>query len=314
MRKNDLILFAVVFVSLGLGVLAPATGTVFQPFMLYFMMTLLFLSFLRIDFDQFLRVSRRSALRLAILTIIKLIALPVALYYAALFTIPDYAIPVLLLSGISTGVVAPFIATLLPADTAAVLRMVVITSIIAPFSLPALVKLLAGAEITIPLDVMIRLLCFVVFAPIAAVLLVRRFLPWLIEPISKIQYPVSLLLFSVINLGVFSKYSQFFMQHPADILFSLVLSYVLSFIYYVTGMFLCPARGLSERVAASISIAIMNNVLVIVFSSRFFGPLSPLLAAMYMFPFFTMFVPLKMFLRRFEERPDPILERYKPRS
>ncbi len=37
----------------------------------------------------------------------------------------------------------------------------------------------------------------------------------------------------------------------------------------------------------------MNNVLVIVFSSRFFGPLSPTLAAMYMFPFYTLIVPAK---------------------
>ena len=55
-----------------------------------------------------------------------------------------------------------------------------------------------------------------------------------------------------------------------------------------------PGLGHSERLAAGVSLAVVNNVLVIVFSSRFFGPLSPLLAAMYMFPFFTMMIPVKL--------------------
>jgi BASS family bile acid:Na+ symporter len=45
--------------------------------------------------------------------------------------------------------------------------------------------------------------------------------------------------------------------------------------------------------------AIMNNVLVIVFSAQFFGALSPTLAAMYMLPFFTMIVPVKLLAQWF---------------
>jgi BASS family bile acid:Na+ symporter len=38
----------------------------------------------------------------------------------------------------------------------------------------------------------------------------------------------------------------------------------------------------------------MNNVLIVAFSSQFFGPLSPALAALYMLPFFTMIVPARI--------------------
>ena len=51
---------------------------------------------------------------------------------------PSYAIAALLLSGISTGVVAPFISNLVQANSALVLVMVVTTSLFAPFSLPIL--------------------------------------------------------------------------------------------------------------------------------------------------------------------------------
>ena len=113
-------------------------------------MLLLFLSFLKIDFSALLDTSRDSLLRLATMASVKLIVLPTALYAIALFVMPDYAVPILLLSGISTGVVAPFLASLVAADVATVLRMVIVTSLAVPFSLPCLVKLLAGAELSIP--------------------------------------------------------------------------------------------------------------------------------------------------------------------
>ncbi|MGO9568122.1 MAG: bile acid:sodium symporter [Desulfomonilaceae bacterium] len=300
MRIDDLILFVVIFGSAAAAVFLPDAGRIFQPYLLCFMMLLLFLSFLKIDFGALLDTSRGSLLRLATMASVKLIILPTALYAIALFVMPDYAVPILLLSGISTGVVAPFLATLVAADVATVLRMVIITSLVVPLSLPCLVKLLAGAELSIPLDLMIRLLALVIFVPMGSVLVLRKFVPRALEKIAQWQYPVSLLLFALVNLGVFSKYSSFFFQHPGKLLVCLAVAYALSVIYYLTGFLLVPGRQVRERLAAAVSLAVMNNVLVIVFSSHFFGPLSPTLAAMYMFPFFTMIVPVKLIAHRVE--------------
>ncbi len=302
MRFNDLILFAVVFGSIGAAVMFPEAGTVFQPFLLYFMMLFLFLSFLKIDFRAFLDTSASSLSRLALMTAVKLVALPAILYFLSLAVLPDYALPILLLSGISTGVVAPFMAAVVSADVAAVLRMVIVTSLIVPFSLPSLVKLLAGAEIEIPLSTMIELLAVVIFIPIIAVIFLRRYLPSLIQFLADRQFHISLVLFTLINLGVFSKYSHFFFSHPESIVLSIAVAYILSVIYFVTGLLMTPGLNSSERVAAGVSLALMNNVLVIVFSSRFFGPLSPTLAAMYMFPFFTIIVPAKLLATRLQRK------------
>lgn len=291
---KDVILFAVIFGSAGVAILFPGIGSPFQPYLLYFMMTLLFLSFLRIDFQALLDTSWRSVFPLGILTAFKLIILPAVLYWLALLVDPEYALPVLLLSGISTGVVAPFVANILEADVASVVRMVVVTSLLVPVSLPGIVKLLAGAEISVPADVMIRMLSVVIFVPMAAVLVMKRFLPGVLARITVGQFPISLVLFGFINLGVFSKYSPFFFNHPGQIGIALALAYVLSAVYYLIGFLVSPSRKPSERLAAGVSLALMNNVLVIVFASSFFGPLAPTLAAMYMFPFFTMIAPLKL--------------------
>jgi bile acid:Na+ symporter, BASS family len=156
------------------------------------------------------------------------------------------------------------------------------------------VKILAGSSITIPLENMIQLLVVVVFVPMISVLFLRRHFPELIERISARQYPISLVTFCFINLGVFSKYSSFFFQNPGQILVAVGVAYVLSVVYYFTGFMMTPGRRREDRLAAGVSFAAMNNVLVVVFASRFFGPLSPTLAAMYMFPFFTMLLPVKL--------------------
>ncbi|HTY24101.1 MAG TPA: hypothetical protein VMC85_13285 [Desulfomonilaceae bacterium] len=296
MSLNDLILFVVIFGSTLLAVVFPDVGAVFQPYLLYIMMFILFLSFMKIDFHVLLDTSPRAMLGLAKLVVIKLLVLPVLLYWITIWIIPDYAVPVLLLSGVSTGVVGPFIATLVNAEVSQVARMVVVTSVLVPISLPGLVKLLAGADISIPLELMVWMLAVAIFVPMAAVLFMRRFLPGVLHAMDKLRFPLSLGAFAATNFGVFSQYSSFFYQNVGQILMAVAVAYVLSVIYYFIGFVVSPKQKPVDKLAAGVSLAIVNNVLVIVFSSQFFGPLSPTLAAMYMFPFFTMIVPVKLIM------------------
>jgi BASS family bile acid:Na+ symporter len=299
MSLKDGVLFAVVFASMALAVLAPSTGEPFQPYILHMLMFLLFLSFLRIDFGALLDTTFSSLSRLIALAMVKLFGLPAAAYWITNLISPEFAIPVLLLSGISTGVVAPFIGSLVGADIAQVLRLVIVTSCLAPFTLPLMVRLLAGAHISIPFGNMVHLLAYVIFVPMAMVIILRALWPDLPEKAARRQFGVSLGLFALVNLGVFSKYSSFFFLHPGDVVASLAVSYVLSAMYYAIGFLMSFRWTFAHRLAAGVGMAVINNVLVIVFSSQFFDPLAPTLAAMYMFPFYTMIVPVKVFTRRF---------------
>ena len=44
----------------------------------------------------------------------------------------------------------------------------------------------------------------------------------------------------------------------------------------------------------AVSLLYINNVLAVVFGGQFFGPKTPLLAAVYMLPVFLMLLPLRM--------------------
>jgi len=278
-----------------MGVLLPRIGSLFQPFVLYLMMLLLFLSFLTIKMDTIYLTLKNSVGTIALLAVVKTIVLPIGVYFLFKAMCPSYALAALLLSGISTGVVAPFISNVVKANSPLVLVMVVITSLLAPFTLPAIIKILLARSVDISLFAMIRTLCLVVFVPIFAVETLRRIKPGVIGGIMRRQFPISLAIFFIINMGVFSQYADFFYQEPATILTALAVAVVLSGIYLLVGILFLLPGSLENQLAGVISLGNMNSVLIIVFASQFFGPLEATLAAMYHFPFFGLILPLKLY-------------------
>ena len=261
------------------------------------MMALLFLSFWRIDFKALSDTSISSLRGLALLVGIKLVFLPVALYGVALLICPDYAIGVLLLSG-CTGVVAPFAATVLRADVTMVLRMVIVTSVIVPFSLPMLVKLLAGARVSVLVGYD-KPAGSGHFCPHGIGSCAAAVLAGLV----RVHRGAAVSFEFVV---IYGNQSGCLTPNTSGCFFGNACN------RYADGcrLLICcwhvaafPLRwsqrrrmrtGLSRR----FSTVIVNNVLVLVFSSDSFGPLSPTLAAMYMFPFFTVIVMGNYWLNR----------------
>ncbi len=301
-RKNDLILLLVVFSAMGVGIGLPKFGTIFTPYPLYFLMLQLFFSFLKINFLQVFAEAKERAFILLVLCLFKLLIIPIILFFLTQIFWPEYAVPVLLLSGISTGVVAPFISILLEASTLLVLMMVVVSSLLAPFSLPALVSFFARQTIEISFLAMVKTLAMVVFLPAMAVILLRHLYPSSLEKLEKVLFPVSLGTFACINLGVFAKYSAFFLKTPVAVGEAILFAFALSIIYHTVGVLLTWGMKKEDRLAGAISFAYMNNVLAVVFSSQFFGPLAPTLAALYMLPFFGMIIPARILGHHMRQR------------
>jgi len=294
-RIYDIVLFCVVLASFVTGILLPRVGALFQPLILFLLMAILFLSFLTIRPDEIRRIFRDRGRAVLWLSFLKLIAFPILVYFLFRIFLPSYAPAALLLAAASTGVIAPFISTLVSANAALVLVIVVITSILLPFTLPLLAKILLGQIMEVSLPVMIRMLALVIFIPVAAVRAVQIFIPDAIRPILKARYVLSLMIFAGTNMGVFSQYSDFFYRNPGTILEAAGVSILLGGIFLVLGFFALGKAPMEDRLAAAISMVNINSVLVLVFAARFFGPLESTVAAMYLIPFYGLIVPMRIF-------------------
>jgi bile acid:Na+ symporter, BASS family len=303
-QTKDWLMLAAIFGAMGVSILWPQAGAPFQPYPMVFMMMLLFLSFLSIPIESILQTARGCWLRLGCWLVLKLVILPVLLFYLTRAVYPEYALSALLLGGISTGVVSPFFSTLLDANTALVIMMVTASSILVPFTLPVLVRILAEQTLVISLPAMVQLLAQVVLAPLFAAEVLRFLSFRTAERISRNHYGLSLLLCIVIILGVVSRYADFFYGKPSVILEAVLVSAVLAVFSFVAGGLASLGRPLDDRLSIIISFGIINNILVVVFSSEFFGPIEPLVAMVYIVPFFCSIVFLRAYAMWLRKGPD----------
>jgi bile acid:Na+ symporter, BASS family len=298
LRLNDILLVFVVISSMAVSIIFPDFGSQFKALPFYCLMINFFLSYLSIDLASVWKALKGHRAHIFLFTLMKLAILPVIIYFGFSLFAPDYALSALLLTGVSTGVVAPMISNMVQGNSALVLVVVVITSVLAPLTLPAVIKVVVAKEVALSFLSMLRMLATVVFIPIIIVEIIRYLLPRLVAPILKVQFPVSLLLFALINLGVFYRYAPFFKKEPSVIIVATVVAFILAAIYCGVGILFFRKGSVENQLAGAVILGNINNVLVIVFSSEFFGPVEPLVAAMYMIPFFVIVIPLRYYRHR----------------
>jgi BASS family bile acid:Na+ symporter len=293
------LLIAVALAGIVGGVALPHMAGVLSPHVLYFMMTILFLSFLRIDFGALVRLGVGDLSEVAAWTTWKLIVLPISLWGLCRIIAPDLALAVLLLAGVSSGVTAPFFADLLGGNVERVLQGVVVTSLLVPLTLPALAHLLMRADFAIPYWPMVRMLLLVIFVPLLAALILRTLWPSMLARLERLQFPLVLILFLLINLGVFAQYSGFLRAHPGQVIYILLVCFILALLFACSGFLLSRlSRGRLNGLDGALQMTYVNNVLIVVFTARFFGVLETLTAAVYLLPLYTMIVPIRMVAQR----------------
>lgn len=297
-RLNDIVLVIVVIASMAAAIVFPDFGARFQALPFYCLMINFFLSYLSIDLADVWKVLKGHSREILGFTVLKLAILPVIIYFIFYFIAPQYALSALLLTGVSSGVVSPMISNMVKGNSSLVLVFVVITSALAPFTLPALIKVVVAKEVAISFLAMLKMLAMVIFIPIAIVEIIRYLTPKLVAPILKIQFPVSLFMFALINLGVFYRYASFFKKESMVIIMATIVVFILAAIYCIVGILFFRKGSLENQLAGAVMLGNINNVLVIVFSSEFFGPIEPLVAAMYMIPFFVIVIPLRYYRHR----------------
>ena len=115
-RGNDLLLVLVVMSSMTVAIIYPNFGSLFQALPVYCVMANFFLSYLSIEFTAVLKALKGHSRQIMTFTLMKLVLLPIILYLIFGFFAPAYALSALLLTGVSTGVVAPPMPTA-PADS-----------------------------------------------------------------------------------------------------------------------------------------------------------------------------------------------------
>ena len=296
LRLKDVVLLLSTFLSIGAGIFLPDISGYFSGVPTYTLIGFLFITFLPIHLKDLAETWTGQWRSIIAIVILKLGLLPIVAYYLfSSFADGKYGTAAILLSGISAGVAATFFAVLLEANKAMVLIVVVISSLLVPFTLPALVAFFLGQHLDISFLAMAKTLALILFIPLAAAELSKRYAKHLSRKIQENGFFLSIILIVVTNMGVFSGYSSFFHDNPSVVLTALGIAMLLSAYYFLAGLLVSWKKPVEYQLTVIICFGMMNNVLVLVFSTEFFSPVEPAVAAMYIIPFFMLLLPLRLY-------------------
>jgi BASS family bile acid:Na+ symporter len=292
--SNDAILAVAIAGSMSAGVLFPQAGLLVEPYLLVWLGILLFFNLIRLKPADLMATFTRPR-SLAVLAAVKLVALPLFMYAITYVLYRPLALPVLLVSGMSTGLGAPFVANIAGARLPLIVGMIIATSLSVPFVLPSLTYALVGSEFELPVANMILLLALALFIPLVAGYAVKRKAPKASEFADRNSFLLSIIFVILINMGMFSRLSPFFFSDQAFLAQNVLASFVLFAAFGLVGYAVSP-RG--DRPAGMIATAYVNNTLVMVFALQFFGPETAALAGLYNIPYYVGVLPLKRLLVR----------------
>lgn len=292
-RKQDALLLVTTYATMLLGILLPGLAEPLRAVPMACVMFLLLLSFLAVDLAQVLRCALSSPLETLRLLAVKCLLLPLAVFALYHYCWPDYRLAALLVAGASTAVLAPFFARLFQADVGLTAAVVILSSLLLPFTLPPLVAGLAGQNLRVGVGAMIQMLALMIFVPALAGRTCVRWLPrpadWLLQR----SYPLSLAAVALTNLGVFSRYSHYFLQNPSLALEAMAAGTLLVLVVLLAGPLLFRGTKPEFRATALVCTLFPNYILILAFSAQFFGPAEATFAATYSVPFFLQVLVLR---------------------
>lgn len=307
-------LFLAVTISMAIGVLLPQFSKIFAPYLLIWLGGLLFLNLIQLETSELVSAFDRAK-DIVLLSLIKLVVLPLALYASTSVIYPPLALPVLLLSGISTGLGAPFVANFVGTKLTLIVGLIIVTSLAVPFVLPPIVHLLYGSHFSIPIIGMIVLLSAALFTPFLAGWFTKKFATTIAEFVSEKSLYFSIVLIALMNMAVFSKISIYFFDSPLFVTEMVLIAFLLFGVYGTFGYTLTlviTSRIRSEETSITnisksntiewkrtaaieglIAMAYVNNILVVVFAEQFFGIQTAVLPALYTIPYYIGIIILK---------------------
>ena len=287
-------LVIILFSSVLGGILFSSVGKAFSPYLLLLLGIILFLNLIRLDTHELLSVFLKPSLLIK-LTIIKLIVLPVIMYIVASIFYPRDALAILLLSGISTGLGAPFVTNLVGGRLALVVGTVISTSVSVPFVLPILVYIFFQSKFSVPVTDMTVLLSVALFIPLAAGWITKRYKPSVAEIVTANSLAPSLVLIFLINLIIFSNASSYFFTDQIFVINTTVESFILYAVYGLIGYLIVGIKGKDkkDKFSGFIATTYVNNILVVVLAQQFFGPQIAALATFYNIPYILGMIFLK---------------------
>jgi bile acid:Na+ symporter, BASS family len=286
-------------VSIVTGVIFPTTGMSLEPYLLVWLGGLLYVNLINLHPRHLVNTFRKPK-ALMVFTIGKLILLPCIVYVITSLVYPKLALSATLLSGISTGLGAPFAINFIGAGgIGTIAALVTISSLVVPVTLPFILYVFFEdtGEFVIPIYDISFLLVIALFIPLSLGWSTRKYVPRVSKFVAGNSLFLSVIFIILINFSMFARFSQYFFINQSLVLTSLISASLLFVLYLLVGYLLAlsiKGQLITTRINGIIAMTYINNILVFVVAERFFDIETAALAALYNIPYYVGLLVLRM--------------------
>lgn len=286
-------------VSIVTGVLFPTTGMSLEPYLLVWLGGLLYVNLINLHPRHLVNTFHKPK-ALMVFTIGKLILLPCIVYVITSLVYPKLALSATLLSGISTGLGAPFAINFIGAGgIGTIAALVTISSLVVPVTLPFILYVFFEdtGEFVIPIYDISFLLVIALFIPLSLGWSTRKYVPRVSKFVAGNSLFLSVIFIILINFSMFARFSQYFFIDQSLVLTSLISASLLFVLYLLVGYLLAlsiKGQLITTRINGIIAMTYINNILVFVVAERFFDIETAALAALYNIPYYVGLLVLRM--------------------
>ena len=193
------------------------------------------------------------------------------MYALAYVVYEPFALPILLLSGISTGLGTPFVVNLIGGQLPLVIGMIIITSVAVPFVLQLLSMHLFARSLKYLLLQMTFLLSIALFTPLAVGWLTKKYFPGRFKICRQEFFPSIAHFHCTHKLGYVCQVRRIFLFRTDVLAPNCGSSIPLLCCPYCIVGYAGTTGSLQEKRTGLIVTSYVNNVLVAVFAFQFFG-------------------------------------------
>ncbi len=261
----------ILLLSLLIGLFVPQTG-ILIVWNTLFLQIIFFLSSLKIDFSEV--ISRMKDWRLlTFASFVMLIILPFAVYFALRPILPDLAFPLFLLAAMPAGMTSPLQVELIGGKTTLALVLTILMSLLAPVTVPLVMRFTYGAEISVDALAMFKTLSLVIFAPFALAEIFKYLAPKVTAYVAHKTKPAAIGLLGLLVAGAVANQADAILIYARSgwgIIRTIVVLYVFFLILHLIGYWTAWWKPQEERRTITVCLVYMNFTLAIYLATKFF--------------------------------------------
>lgn len=285
--------FWLFFISgLLLGLFFPVFNEFLMTMLKPILMIMLFLVFLKTDIAEII-TSMKNYKQMAFITLLFMIVIPLVFYFIIKSFNPTLAVGILLLIAMPPAVASPALTDIVKGNVALSTSIVIVTSLIAPFTVPFLFWAIKYEGLSVSPWWLLKDLSLIIIVPAIASQLMKRYASKLIETKEYLLTSLNILLLTLMVYIAMGSQREVILSDFTGILWDTFLLYVVFIVLHYIGHLMGMKEDKEGKIAITIGSAYKNIGMSIVLAALYFEPAILVLTVLSELPWNTLLIPYK---------------------